>query len=90
MREKEIANTLKKKTCSIIYIGGYGRSGSTILDIVLQNAGAGSLGALSNLPTWLKFDHLCSCGEKFSCCSFWKDIEPVLLQHDFEYNLFAV
>ena len=89
MTEKEVANILKKKTCSIIYIGGYGRSGSTILDIVLQNAGAGSLGALSNLPTWLKFDHLCSCGEKFSCCSFWKDIEPVLRQHNFGYNLFA-
>ena len=60
---------------SIIYIAGYGRSGSTLLDVILndhpQVFGAGEL-------TWL-FAHrrdgvACSCGRSVSECPFWDEV----------------
>jgi hypothetical protein len=60
----------------IIYICGYGRSGSTILDILLGNSntifGAGELG---NLPrrVWPQ-DEYCACGTRVRSCGFWREV----------------
>lgn len=60
----------------VIYICGYGRSGSTILDILLGNSsellGAGELG---NLPkrVWPN-DEYCSCGTRVQSCAFWSEV----------------
>ncbi|MGH9159269.1 MAG: sulfotransferase family protein, partial [Vicinamibacteraceae bacterium] len=58
-----------------VYIAGYGRSGSTLLDAVLGNHpdvfGAGEL-------TWvfrcLASDDPCSCGQAVSSCGFWRSV----------------
>jgi len=57
----------------VLYIGGSGRSGSTLLDRMLgELPGFWSAGELVHL--WrrgLVGDHLCGCGEAFSGCPFW-------------------
>ena len=59
----------------IVYIAGYSRSGSTILDILLGNSqGVYSTGELGYLPFDYHSNRLCSCGEKYGNCSFWKDL----------------
>ena len=62
-------------TKRVIYISGYGRSGSTILDVYLSNAGdCFGAGELVNLfADWLN-DKYCSCGEKISQCQYWKGV----------------
>ncbi len=53
-----------------------GRSGSTILDIVLSNhPGLEGVGELINLPEkgWLKAEY-CSCGRRVPDCSFWRRV----------------
>ena len=56
----------------VLYIAGYGRSGSTLLDLLLGNAprveGAGELGALFEL---LADGHACWCGNLFLECPVW-------------------
>lgn len=60
----------------ILYIAGYGRSGSTILDIVLSNhsdiLGVGEVTFLLN--DWGDPNRCCSCGESYAECEFWKDL----------------
>jgi len=60
----------------LIYIAGYGRSGSTILDIILGNhEHIESVGELVNLfydDRDLK--RLCSCGKSYKDCEFWYPI----------------
>lgn len=62
----------------VVYIAGYGRSGSTVLDIILGNHpdvfGAGELNML--LPD-LAGDGACSCGQPYRDCDVWK---PVLAE----------
>src|SRR3982751_3117232 len=64
----------KKK---IVYIAGYSRSGSTILDIVLgsqQNVfGTGELAYL--FDDWLLTERKCTCGEAYNCCDFWRNFQ---------------
>lgn len=63
----------------IIYVAGYGRSGSTLLDTVLANHpavfGGGEL-------TWLYQQILenqtCSCGLPLHDCDFWNDVQHAL------------
>lgn len=61
---------------SIIYIAGYGRSGSTLLTILLdahpQLAGVGEICHL--LTEWETSDRRCSCGQLYADCSFWGDL----------------
>lgn len=58
----------------VIYVGGYSRSGSTLLDLVLADAfgafGAGEVTRL--LEDWDTVP--CSCGEPFTSCPFWGDL----------------
>ena len=65
---------VKKK---IIYIAGYSRSGSTILDILLGSHsnifGTGELFYL--FEDWLTGTRACTCGEIYKNCEFWKDLK---------------
>ncbi|MEQ8717462.1 MAG: glycosyltransferase [Acidimicrobiales bacterium] len=58
----------------VIYVGGYSRSGSTLLDLVLSDAfGAFGGGELTRLlEDWDTV--ACSCGEPFAMCGFWGDL----------------
>jgi hypothetical protein len=57
----------------VLFIGGSGRSGSTLLDLMLgQVSGAWPVGELSYV--WLrglKENELCGCGRPFRDCPFW-------------------
>jgi hypothetical protein len=61
---------------TVLYIGGLGRSGSTLLDRMLgQLPGACSVGELGHL--WVRGlgnDERCGCGEAFSSCPFWRQV----------------
>ncbi len=60
----------------VIYIMGSGRSGSTVLDIILGHLpDAVSVGELSRLPqvAWVE-NNYCSCGERARACPFWSEI----------------
>ena len=60
----------------VIYIAGYGRSGSTILDIALSQArevfGAGEITALSR-HVWTENEY-CACGVPIRSCELWQAI----------------
>ena len=59
----------------LIYIMGYGRSGSTLLDIVLgDNRHIVTTGALDNYHVWNNKNLLCACGEKMRECSYWGQV----------------
>lgn len=62
---------------NIIYIAGYGRSGSTILNILLlQPEGVVGVGELINVfQSGWKVNRNCSCGEKTSDCPFWSNVK---------------
>jgi hypothetical protein len=70
--QEEIADT----TVPVLYIGGFGRSGSTLLDRLLGKVpefhSGGELGGL--WPQGLASDRLCSCGSLFSQCQFWRTV----------------
>lgn len=57
----------------VLFVGGYGRSGSTLLDRILgQLEGFCSVGELRYL--WIRGlaeDRLCGCGKTVSQCDFW-------------------
>jgi len=61
---------------SVLYIGGFSRSGSTLLAYLLANVdGFRPVGELLELWTkGLVLDNLCSCGERFSACPFWTSV----------------
>ena len=60
----------------VLYIGGYGRSGSTLLESILGNfPGVVPVGELRHV--WnrsFRDNSLCSCGRRFSKCSFWSAV----------------
>ncbi len=60
----------------MLYLGGLGRSGTTVLERVLgQLPGACSVGELVHL--WRRGvldDERCGCGQAFSCCPFWSEV----------------
>lgn len=61
---------------TVIFIGGYGRSGSTLLDRLLGELESGfSLGEIRHV--WNRSfndNQFCGCGEAFSDCSFWGQV----------------
>ena len=63
-------------TLPILYIAGFGRSGSTLLDRLLgSTAGLHSGGEIDSVWTLgLVEDRLCSCGASFSGCPFWQAV----------------
>jgi len=57
---------------SLIYIGGYGRSGSTLLDAYISSAdGFFGLGECANFYESAYQGDSCECGEKLTACEFW-------------------
>ncbi len=68
----------------LLYIGGYGRSGSTLLDILLSNAESCiGLGEIQNLSNYLDVGGIrCSCGEDFEACAFWSKVFAIYEAND--------
>lgn len=60
----------------VLYVGGMGRSGSTLLERALsQLPGVVGLGEVSHLwERGIRNDERCGCGESFSTCPFWTDV----------------
>ena len=60
----------------VLFLGGHGRSGSTLLDRLLgQLPGYFSVGELRNLwQRCLLENQLCGCGEQFDRCAFWRRV----------------
>jgi hypothetical protein len=60
----------------VLYIGGWGRSGSTLLDRLLgQVSGCFSVGEMRDI--WLRGvleNRLCGCGQSFMVCPFWAEV----------------
>lgn len=59
----------------VLYIAGYGRSGSTLLDIVLAgHENIFGLGEVACLPEEIALqERTCACGSRYRSCSFWGD-----------------
>jgi Sulfotransferase family len=60
----------------LVYIGGIGRSGSTLLDRMLgQLGGVWSVGELVHVwQRGLAENNLCGCGVRFGECPFWRRV----------------
>jgi hypothetical protein len=67
---------LSETAVKVLYIGGYSRSGSTLLDCMLgQLPGFCSTGELAYVWTHgLGENRLCGCGARFLSCPFWSDV----------------
>lgn len=68
----------------ILYIAGYGRSGSTMLSAILgAHASVVGVGELTfGHDDWSDPQRRCSCGREYSACAFWGELlrrEPRLL-----------
>src|SRR5574341_753180 len=61
----------------VVFIGGYGRSGSTLLERILgQIDQVCCIGELCHIwERGYKDNQLCGCGEHFSACPFWNNVE---------------
>ena len=58
----------------VVYVLGYGRSGTTVLDVLLGNApGLVSVGELDFLHRDWEQSY-CSCGNRFPECEFWTGV----------------
>lgn len=64
---------------TVLYIGGFGRSGSTLLERMLgQLPGVCAVGEVVHLwERGLVGDELCGCGEPFAGCPFWAEVGKV-------------
>lgn len=60
----------------VVYIAGYGRSGSTLLERMLGTVpGWVNVGEINDMfRRMVRFDELCGCGERFSACPFWQAV----------------
>lgn len=64
---------------AVIYILGCGRSGSTLLDLVLgAHARVAGLGEVWYHRRWLKNNFICTCGARFHSCVFWRAVTEKL------------
>ena len=66
---------MKTKPYSVLYIAGYGHSGTTILDLVFGSTqDAISCGELTHFTRQGFFEEYCSCHNQIKDCSFWKAV----------------
>ncbi|MCW3816502.1 sulfotransferase [Micromonospora sp. DR5-3] len=60
----------------VLFVGGLGRSGSTLLELLLaQSSDVCAVGEVVHL--WeraLGADERCGCGERFTACPFWRQV----------------
>jgi hypothetical protein len=70
---------MSRPPCRVLYIGGMGRSGSTVLQAMLgQLPGFVAAGELRYLWQRGPIDNvLCSCGEHFETCPFWMRVGEI-------------
>ncbi len=60
---------------TIVYVVGYGRSGSTLVDTILNNHEAiFGAGELSFLFRQVAENSNCSCGKRYQDCNFWSQV----------------
>lgn len=61
---------------TVLYITGFGRSGSTLLERILGTLpGFVNVGELVSLfPRVVVQDQVCGCGARFSACAFWRGV----------------
>lgn len=61
---------------TVLFIGGLGRSGSTLLERILcELPGVCAMGEVVHLwQRGLVDDEVCGCGHAFSRCAFWRDV----------------
>jgi hypothetical protein len=73
---ENLADKSTDKSVKVLYIGGYGRSGSTLLVRLLgQLPGFNAVGEMWRI--WEKCfieNELCGCGKPFRECSFWSSV----------------
>ncbi|NNE75182.1 MAG: sulfotransferase [Acidimicrobiales bacterium] len=64
----------------VLYVGGVGRSGSTLLnDLVGQHCDVVAIGELVHLfQRGLIENNLCGCGERFMDCKFWQQVGEIV------------
>lgn len=74
----------------VLYIIGAGRSGSTLLEMILGNLpGCVSIGEARYFwEYWSDSDRLCGCGQLLSDCSFWSRVLPHLKKR--EVNIYKM
>jgi hypothetical protein len=60
---------------TVVYIAGYGRSGSTLLDLLLGRLdGWFSMGEFRHFPHALRDDYTCGCGTPVAACPVWSNV----------------
>ncbi|MEE9416169.1 MAG: sulfotransferase [Acidimicrobiales bacterium] len=71
-----LSPTAGKSKVPVLYVGGLGRSGSTLLnDILGQHTSVASAGELVHIwQRGLVENNLCGCGEHFLECEFWTEV----------------
>ena len=82
----------KKKCVKTLYIGGAGRSGSTLLEMILGNVpGFFSVGEVRFFWQYiLRDDIMCGCGEMLRQCPFWKDVTSRLAANHIDFERLAI
>lgn len=68
---------MANETVKVAYVMGSGRSGSTLLDLLLgQVPGFFSIGELNCMlfSYLVEFHHLCTCGSPYTECEFWRPV----------------
>jgi hypothetical protein len=78
---------------SLIYIAGYGRSGSTLLEIALKNLSKSviPLGEASLFPERLIKPRLgCSCGSSYLDCQYWSSFSQQILRSHYYKDLIDI
>lgn len=73
----------------VLYIGGAGRSGSTLLELILGNTpGFVSVGEIRFWWEYMAEGGLrCGCGALLSECPFWGDVQELLLARNPELDI---
>ena len=70
----------------VLFVGGYGRSGSTVIDVLLDRVpGMAAVGEFRHLfGRALGDNELCSCGEPFGACAAWRTVMELAYPDGFD------
>jgi len=79
---------MKESKNPLVYILSNGRSGSTLLDLLLgAHPNIWTLGEAQRLPWEIKANSLCGCGVPISDCKFWQPILPKIQPNENTYPI---
>ncbi len=80
----------------VIYLLGAGRSGTTLVSIILNShINILTLGEMHQFLEYIAFNKSCSCGEPLNQCKFWKNVlndlnyDSAKLEEDMNYTKLA-